>query len=745
MRITVKVKLAAAFGAIVGLMIVAAFFANNGINELNSVADRMANISAQRLKSAQDVRIFLNKVVRSEKNVVLEDKDDGIEKYDERLLGERSSLQSSLQKLREVSTDDGRRQLDGLTSDLEKMYAIEDKLRSVAKLNSPPRAMAKLDEAQTLYDNGARVLQPLIDRGDGKASLDKINAALTAQKILWLNARILQAEWAAVAEQSDSGIENALKDIPANFSLSQKYAEQLAGLIAPEDRQSFDLYRQSFDKWSKINGDFMLLATQNSQNRAASISKVDISPISHQIEEKFDEIEQSAEKYMIEQTDTAAETYKNVRSLLISSVVISILAALVAGLYISLSISRGLAKAVGLANAVAIGDLSQQVHVSTNDEIRDLVDALNGMTANLAASAGVAEQIAQGNLMVQAKRQSDFDTLGIALETMLEKLRNVVTEAVSASQAVSSGSQELSAGAEQLSQGASEQASSTEEASSSIEEMASNIKQNAENASQTERIARQAAKDAQLVGENTANAANAMQTIAEKILIVQEIARQTDLLALNAAVEAARAGEHGKGFAVVASEVRKLAERSQSAATEISGLSTDTVKLAQQAGEMMLKLVPDIKRTAELVEEISAACREQDVGTEQINTAIQQLDTVTQQNAAASEEMASTSEELTAQAERLQEIISYFHIDKGSVSFKEPMAVATKPHAALSVAHLANKPIMAKAVSVASRGIKPASSLPGVLAKSKKRPNGKGISLDLNTGADAEDAEFQSF
>ncbi|MGR2741127.1 methyl-accepting chemotaxis protein, partial [Billgrantia sp. Q4P2] len=207
---------------------------------------------------------------------------------------------------------------------------------------------------------------------------------------------------------------------------------------------------------------------------------------------------------------------------------------------------------------------------------------------------------------------------------------------------------------EQLSQGATEQAASAEEASSSMEQMTANIKQNADNAAQTESIARDTANDAEASGRAVAEAVGAMETIAEKILIVQEIARQTDLLALNAAVEAARAGEHGRGFAVVAAEVRKLAERSQAAALEISGLSGDTVKAARSAGEMLTKLVPDIQKSAELIAEISLASNEQNEGAAQINVAIQQLDRVTQQNTSAAEEMSATAEELSSQAEQLQ-------------------------------------------------------------------------------------------
>ncbi len=264
----------------------------------------------------------------------------------------------------------------------------------------------------------------------------------------------------------------------------------------------------------------------------------------------------------------------------------------------------------------------------------------------------VADSIAGGDLRLELR-----DGIGAyeSMRRMSASLRDIVTAVRAAADNVGSGSQQLASTAQELSQGATEQAASAEEVSSSMEQMSSNIKQNADNAAETEKIAGQASSDAQDSGRAVTQTVQAMTQIAGKISIIEEIARQTNLLALNAAIEAARAGEHGKGFAVVASEVRKLAERSQTAAREIAELSTSSVEVAQKAGELITRLVPGIQKTAELVQEISAASDEQNGGAGQINKAILQLDQVIQQNASASEELA-------GQAGQLQSAIAFFKL-----------------------------------------------------------------------------------
>ncbi|MCP4298850.1 MAG: HAMP domain-containing protein [Proteobacteria bacterium] len=373
-------------------------------------------------------------------------------------------------------------------------------------------------------------------------------------------------------------------------------------------------------------------------------------------------------------------------SILVAGLVLGLIIAIIA-LFIAASIANPLIEGTALAEKVAKGDLTAEISVDQEDEV--------GLMAT-------------------------------ALQTMMGKLTGIVQSIQSASDNVAAGSQELSSTSQQLSQGATEQASSVEETSASMEEMSSNIQQNSDNAQQTGKISQKAAKDAQESGAAVVEAVAAMKEIASKISIIEEIARQTNLLALNAAIEAARAGEHGKGFAVVAAEVRKLAERSQNAAGEISELSATSVDVAERAGQMLDKLVPDIEKTAELVMEISSSSAEQNSGANQISTAVQQLDQVIQQNAGATEEMASTSEELASQAQQLQDTISFFKVNGSEVHHVARSAVEYNNTPKIALAAAKNPPVKPGSTSVSKK------ELPG-------------IDLDMDTDNDFGDSDFEKY
>jgi methyl-accepting chemotaxis protein len=427
-----------------------------------------------------------------------------------------------------------------------------------------------------------------------------------------------------------------------------------------------------------------------------------------------------------------ASTSKSARTTLIIILCVAFGIAILLGYFISRIISTPVKHLTSIADKLSLGDVDVNIESENKDEIGFLTRAFQKMIMNVKDQASVINQLSVGNLDVKVTPKSEKDVLNLSLERMVEKLREVVDGVKTASDYVASGSQELSSSSEELSQGATEQAAAAEEASSSMEEMAANIKQNAENAQQTEKIALKSSEDAKEGGKAVKETADAMKEIAGKISIIEEIARQTNLLALNAAIEAARAGEHGKGFAVVASEVRKLAERSQTAAAEINKLSASSIKVAERAGEMLSQIVPNIQRTAELVQEIAASSNEQNSGSEQINSAIQQLDQVIQQNASASEQMASTAEELSSQAEQLQDTIAFFKLssNKEAQSFKKYNLIQEEGYKN-NVAHISQ-------IKPAVTAYKPNNG------KAKKIIKGNGAKIDLNN-KELLDGEFESF
>jgi methyl-accepting chemotaxis protein len=497
---------------------------------------------------------------------------------------------------------------------------------------------------------------------------------------------VLAADAKEVDAQHTTGSEahdNAAEDLATGVTIA-----------SVEGKPKWIALQGMLKKLSESTDQVASLARAGKRDEAAALSNGEGREVAREMTELLASFVAENDARLIAADKENDATYESTRNMIMGIAAGAVLAAIIAALWIAMGIARGLNRVQTVATAIAGGDLNQRALVMSNDELSDLANVFN---------------------------------------TMVDRLKNVVTETRSAAENVSAGSQEMSASSETLSQGSTEQAASTEEASASMEEMAANIKQNADNAAQTEKMARQSSKDAEASGEAVGRAVVAMRTIAEKIGIVQEIARQTDLLALNAAVEAARAGEHGKGFAVVASEVRKLAERSQSAAAEISAISGDTVKAAAQAGDMLTRLVPDIRKTAELVSEISAACREQDIGASQINEAIQQLDKVTQQNAGASEQMSATSEELAAQAEQLQATISFFRVDDNNLQ-RRARTVHTPVRRGLPAPTPVAKAQPAKAAAMKGKGASVAD----------QQARAKGFALDLSMGGpDAEDVDFR--
>jgi methyl-accepting chemotaxis protein len=345
---------------------------------------------------------------------------------------------------------------------------------------------------------------------------------------------------------------------------------------------------------------------------------------------------------MTEEAKAAAESYAKTRQLMIVFGIVAMLMGAVAAYFIT----RGLMKQLGGEPGYA---------------------------------AEVVSAIANGDLTVQvAIKQGDTTSMLAAINGMVAKLSQIVGEIRGSATNLSSASEEVSATAQSMSQATNEQAASVEETSASIEQMGASVNQNTENAKITEGIAAKAAKDANDGGQAVGQTVAAMKSIADKIGIIDDIAYQTNLLALNAAIEAARAGEHGKGFAVVAAEVRKLAERSQVAAQEIGEVAKNSVGLAEKAGRLLDDMVPNINKTSDLVQEITAASEEQSAGAGQINSAMNQLNQITQQNASSSEELAATAEEMSASAEQLQQLVSFFTVDSGT-SNPASRTVASKP------------------------------------------------------------------
>ncbi|SDP48487.1 methyl-accepting chemotaxis protein [Filomicrobium insigne] len=702
MRLTLKFKLGMAFAAVVLLSAGGMFLGITSMAQLNENFDAVLDGQVERIRMANRINARTLRVTRDEKNMILATSVEEMDQFAKQMADEDKKIQEELANLRASSSDEGKRRADAFLSAWENYISLNEKIQDFARLQSSLRArrLSQNEERQGFDAANAELLR-LADRMRGEVEAGQASLAVfrDIERVIpeMMNLQriskniILSLDNRSTVERYSKAMDEALAGL-------QTRLEAVHSRLSDGDRVILDSFNARYAEWVKVLHQVRDVAVENGNQKAFELANGSAAEARSKAVATFQSILELNASQLDEAKVASDATYESSRMMLLAFLAAAAL--------------------IGTGMAVWI--------------VRDVMRQLGGEPAY---AQEMVREVASGNLGVEiATRKGDTTSLLASVNDMTLKLREIIGEVTSATRNVASGSQEMSAAAEQLSQGAVEQSSSTEEASSSVEQMAANIKQNADNAGQTETIARKAAVDAEASGLAVGDAVKAMEAIAEKIMIVQEIARQTDLLALNAAVEAARAGEHGRGFAVVASEVRKLAERSQAAAQEISGLSGDTVKSAQSAGEMLSKLVPDIKRTAELVSEISAASNEQNAGASQINAAIQQLDKVTQQNTSAAEEMSSTAEELATQAEQLQNSISYFKLDETSV-VSAKVRTASKTQGARRMT-----PSAKSGVAALQDAVKAAA--PQIAAKRPAKANG-GFSFDMGEGSDELDAEFK--
>jgi methyl-accepting chemotaxis protein len=677
-------KLGLGFAAVLILTAIVGFVGWKGLGDVDDrveKADDVNRIVKSMLESRQQEK---NYIIRSDK------------KYADMVSEEIGALKKLAQETKDKFKDSmNKQQMDEILSAVDKyekaftkVVEIKEKQKQVdEEMVKEARAIEKI--CYNINDSQKQEMAEFLKTADSRVA-ETVTRSQNANLIIQNTLAARQDEKNFILRGDPKYIEEVAKGVEEIVKISKDLKTQLA---RAENQQQVDQiiasagsYHTAFKKYTDMEKD------------ADQMEKGMVEAARH--------VEEIAGKTRTDQKEKMQNQVNMANGLIMGAALLAIALGSFAAFFIAQVITRAMNKGVTFAQAVAGGDLTTEIDINQKDEIGILADSLKQMAS---------------------------------------QLREIVFDVKASTDNVAAGSQEMSATAEELSQGATEQAASAEEVSSSMEQMSSNIKQNADNALQTEKIAVKSAEDAKEGGKAVAETVSAMKEIAAKISIIEEIARQTNLLALNAAIEAARAGEHGKGFAVVASEVRKLAERSQTAAAEIGKLSTTSVAVAEKAGAMLLQIVPDIQKTAELVQEISAACNEQNSGTEQINKAIQQLDQVIQQNASASEEMASTSEELSSQAERLQEAIAFFKVGDGGNGRRSQAAGNGRAKVShhVQIAHIAKEGAKKLEGEKSRQGV---ISAPALMA-----PEGtervKGISLDLKRErrGDGEDEEFERY
>lgn len=677
-NLTIRKKLIMAFSVLIALMIVIFTIAFLRFREMNVRMTEITNVTSHKVLLIGQIKHDITAISRDQKNMIATVDDEKMLTIGRTIEKEIKSINENMAKLESLSDAETLTLVKSLKDILEEYFNVHKNVERIVTQNTEIKAEEIADnESREAFQRAMATLNQL---GGEISSKEIVRTILELKQAV---SEINSIERDLIIAKTEDDLNKHLGQAADAERIIEEKTASLSRVLSGEAKSFFEKFQTQYASYYTFHLQVRNLAKTNSGGKAEEISVTQGEAIDDQADEVISRIYDIINAQLAkDQTDTE-EMYDSVVTTMIIVILLAILSGTLVATWLLKDVMSSLGLATGAIRKIAAGDFSADVKTDKNDEIGVMLRELQFMIEKLRSSVDVAKLVSKGDLTMDfSAMKNKGGDLDMALEEMVNNLREIATAIYNGAENVSAASQQVASASQQMSQGAQEQASASEEVSSSMEQMVANIQQNTDNSRETEKIANKAAKDIQVSSNSVSDTVEAITTIAERIAIIEEIASKTDLLALNAAVEAARAGEHGKGFAVVAAEVRKLAERSQKAAAEITEISAKTVKSAEESKQLLLSTLPDINKTAELVQEIAAASVEQNTGADQVNGAIQQLSQVTQGNASAAEQMSSNAEELNSQAEELKSAVSYFKLDtrtRASKKASRPTGVKRTP------------------------------------------------------------------
>jgi len=683
-NLTIRKKLIMAFSVLISLMLVIFTIAFFRFREMNNRINEITDVTSHKVLLIGQIKHDITAISRDQKNMIATVDDEKMISIGRTIDKEIKAINENVAKLESLSDGETLNLVKSLKDILEEYFNVQQNVQRIATQNTEIKAEEIADnESRTAFQKAMETLNQI---GGEISSKEIVKSVLELKQAV---SEINSIERDLIIAKTDDDLNKHLGQATDAEKIIEERTAELSRKLTGEAKSLFEKFQMQYSSYYTFHLQVRELAMANSGGKAEEISVNQGEAIDDQadavIGKIYDIINAQLEK---DQVDTD-EMYESVVRTMIIVIVLAIVLGVLVATWLLKDVMSSLGIATGAIKRVAAGDFSADVRTDKQDEIGVMLRELQFMIEKLRSSVDVAKLVSKGDLTMDfTSMKNKGGDLDQALEEMVNNLRNIAATIYNGAENVSAASQQVASASQQMSQGAQEQASASEEVSSSMEQMVANIQQNTDNSRETEKIANKAAKDIQVSSNSVSDTVEAIKTIAQRIAIIEEIASKTDLLALNAAVEAARAGEHGKGFAVVAAEVRKLAERSQKAAAEITEISAKTVKSAEESKQLLTNTLPDINKTAELVQEIAAASIEQNTGADQVNGAIQQLSQVTQGNASAAEQMSSNAEELNSQADELKAAVSYFRLENHSKVVKKATRSAVTKRAATKPARV---------------------------------------------------------